>query len=736
MLQGFAGASEEMGMKNVKLPFIYGAQYYRAPTPSREHWSEDLRTMADQGFNQVKFWAQWRWMNPAPGEFVFDDLDELMDLAREAGLGVTINVIFDVAPVWLFAKHPGARMIMADGRVVEARPIMCRQIGGYPGPCYRHPDALELRREFMRRVVAQYRGHAALDMWDVWNEPEYSAIWREPKEETLLCYCDACRRGFLAWLKFKYGELARLNAVWGKPYRDWDEVELPRDRRIFPEMIDWRLFHQETLAGEARWRVEETKALDPRHAVYLHPVPNTHSALNGITGVDDFQLAEGCDCFGGTTNGGAFSTLAAVGAAKGRLCYNVESHLRYGDTSAYPAQLSLRDFARAFVPQLGLGLRGFLHWQYRAETLGAESPAWGLLEYDGSQGSAFEGAAAFWKRLKPFADRLLQAPPEPAEALILRSSANEIFNWCKEGALTHLSRSCNGYIEYLYRRNVRVGLLDVEDFRRNGMPGGVRLLVLTQMEALDRRLAERLREWVAQGGVLFAETRTGAYDTETGRYGGVPLPGVGMAEAFGIRERGATAVSHLAFAQAEGSSADQGGADDVSKARRAFGGKSGNVVEALTPQGEKIWGWGAYGEIEGDDAVPLAACQGRPPCCIAKKAGAGEIVYAGLRMLFPDFGRGEPWRDNAVLEHCLSRSGARTSEKMGVQPVAGVRVDRLDAGDGVAWAASSFLREKCRVKLPGGEPLWAVFDEKEVSSGVALEAGQAEIYVPLRWRQK
>ena len=64
-----------------RLPFIYGAQYYRDPTPEPRLWADDLRLMADSGFNAVKYWAQWRWIHRKPEHMHFDELDTLMDLA-------------------------------------------------------------------------------------------------------------------------------------------------------------------------------------------------------------------------------------------------------------------------------------------------------------------------------------------------------------------------------------------------------------------------------------------------------------------------------------------------------------------------------------------------------------------------------------------------------------------------------------------------------------------------------
>ncbi|HRD18947.1 MAG TPA: beta-galactosidase, partial [Candidatus Marinimicrobia bacterium] len=64
-------------LKESYIPF--GSQYYRAPSPSRNEWENDLKNMADNGFNTVKFWVQWRWNQPSEDRFCFDDIDELMD---------------------------------------------------------------------------------------------------------------------------------------------------------------------------------------------------------------------------------------------------------------------------------------------------------------------------------------------------------------------------------------------------------------------------------------------------------------------------------------------------------------------------------------------------------------------------------------------------------------------------------------------------------------------------------
>lgn len=43
-----------------RYPFIFGAQYYRAPTREADCWEQELRRMRELGCNAAKFRVQWR----------------------------------------------------------------------------------------------------------------------------------------------------------------------------------------------------------------------------------------------------------------------------------------------------------------------------------------------------------------------------------------------------------------------------------------------------------------------------------------------------------------------------------------------------------------------------------------------------------------------------------------------------------------------------------------------------
>ena len=146
----------------MKEEMIYGVQYYRAPTPVREEWAQDLENIKKHGFNTIKIWAVWRKNHPEKERYDFEDLDELMDLAIEQGLHVIINVIMDAAPAWLYEEYPDSIMEMENGRKLHPQAPLYRQTGGAPGPCYHHKEASEYKSRFIRKLVARYCHHEAL----------------------------------------------------------------------------------------------------------------------------------------------------------------------------------------------------------------------------------------------------------------------------------------------------------------------------------------------------------------------------------------------------------------------------------------------------------------------------------------------------------------------------------------------------------------------------------------------
>ena len=224
---------------------IYGSQYYRPPFPYRGCWENDLDNMVSLGFNTVKLWAVWNWIEREPGVFQFDDLDALTALCAKKGLSVVINLIPEGAPYWTSDGKLGAFYEMSTGEQLKYSGPGNIPTAGWPGLCPDSPDYAALIYRFCYETAKHFAADPAVTCFDVWNEPHLEPMYDYP--DSLLCYCEHTQAKFRGWLQSRYGTLEKLNAAWFRCYSNWEQVEAPRRYGTAADMIDWRRFGMDNL---------------------------------------------------------------------------------------------------------------------------------------------------------------------------------------------------------------------------------------------------------------------------------------------------------------------------------------------------------------------------------------------------------------------------------------------------------------------------------------------------------
>jgi beta-galactosidase len=649
-----------------KLPFLYGVQYYRAPTPEPEFWENDLSNIKQMGCNTVKFWVQWRWSERREEEYYWDDLDQLMDLAHKNGLSVVLNLILDIMPAWVPLHHPDSLMVDGHGNTLECQAILSRQLGGYPGPCYSNLVMIEKRKRFFKAAIEHFKTHPALLTWDVWNEPEHHSKLRIATEDNLLCYCPSCAAGFRHWLRTKYRRIEKLNSVWGRCYFSFDEVEIPHDTKLISDFVDWREFHLDKLTADANWRLEMVKELDPERIAHLHVVPNTGSCFNTITCVDDFALAKKCEIFASTMMDDPVMCAQAISAAGGKYFYNAEWHLNYGGLAMHQRIITRQRFFREIIPQIGWGGRGFLYWQYRVERLGAEAPAWGLVHTDGTPRPVTHHAVEFIEKIAPYREALLQAKRQPARVAIWRSRRNEVFQFCRSGGLDQLYATLKSYADILYSLSVPFCFIDTEQLC-SGLADDIDLLIMPQPYYLEQREADALDAFIHQGKVIISEGHLAGYASDEGRHSSV-LPGCGLTHKWGIKEEDSTSSYQLeTIISAEPKEANAEG--DVKKALDTTGTKGGEYFTFECPDDSAGIGACDFAILAGVDMEVLGSLN-EMPCVVRKTIGEGVLFYAGTLL-----GYGAQ-QDDTFLQKLLLQALEKAKIKP-ESPVYGLHIDRL-----------------------------------------------------------
>jgi len=513
----------------------FGAQYYRAPTPHGSEWEKDLKNIRELGFNTVKYWAQWRWNNPGEGRYYFDDLDQLMDIAAHHGLKVIINTIFDVGPAWFYRKYPESVMITCDGRRVEPQATAWRQIGGAPGPCYNHEEGRKIRNEFLKETVIRYKDHPALFVWDLWNEPELTCgILREPEQKDMVCYCGICLTQFRHWLCEKYNDIGSLNKCWGRNYSCFEEVEAPRNGGTFKDMVDWRTFFSWVLTEELKTRVRITKQFDECHPVMVHTVPPPwFNVVNACS--NDYEMADLVDIFGNSSKNDPFPAALSCSAARGKQVFSSEIHALGGDTYGRPAIPSFEEMKSYILVPLARGVKGFLYWQYRAEILGHEAPAWGLADLSGGKTRWLEDAARISGVIQENAELISSVSPVSAEIAVINSYKNSVFDWCASpGGFDTSYNSLLGVFKAIYDNNLIVDILGAEQLCCE-MLKQYKVIYYPFPYYVERKTTELLRQWVKEGGCLISEAFFAGMVDDEGLHSMV-LPGESFTEVFGARE--------------------------------------------------------------------------------------------------------------------------------------------------------------------------------------------------------
>ncbi|WP_336516692.1 beta-galactosidase [Pollutibacter soli] len=673
---GKAGMVDRPDAKNY--PFLWGSAYYRAPIPEPELWDGDFKKMQELGFNNVKFLMQWRWSHIAEDKYDFEDFKQLLTIAEKYGINITINNLFDVSPHWLFEKYPDARQVMNNGRIIEPFAVGHRHIGGHPGPCYSHPGARKERQKFLIEAVKTLKPYKAVNMWDVWNEPELSFPQRSPIDtEKLVCYCKYCEADFRIYLQKKYQDLKSLNYVWGRNYPEWKYVEMPRSHSTFVDFIDWREFHSAVMTDEAKWRMEIVRANDPSKIVFLHVVPNTMIPFNAVsTCTDDFEVAKLGDVFAATMNAGPLFTPQVISAGVGKICYNVENHINGGGISMHQRKIDLAALQRDIIPQLGLGIKGIVFWQYRSEILGNESPAWGLVNTDGTDREVTRGIRTFWKQLSPHTNLLMKSFPDAPPVGIWKSRKNEIFHYCMYGNLTNLFDNVFGYANTCYWNSYGYRYVS-GDMLSAGDLAGIKLLILPSAYYLTNEEAKSIIDWVNRGGTLLTEAHTGGYNGSTGRHSRY-MPGLGLAEAFGIKEDFTTASFHLQMDKSEALSSAGPMNAETKKLLESTGVTGGKFYPIQLKDGTVLWSALRYAEISGTGFTVEGYFEKDHPVAISKPVGKGYVHYYSGSL-----GIGAS-KENSGLAKLLTRicdkAGIRKTLQLNSPEINAVRVDELKNG--------------------------------------------------------
>lgn len=194
-----------------------GVAYYPEQWPV-ERWETDARLMKQLLIDVVRIGEfAWSRLEPKRERFEFDWLEQVVERLALQNLSVIMCTPTAAAPVWLFNRHPGMRIVGPDGRQWS--------YGSRRDACVNNAAYRKYARKIVTELVKRFAGNPAVWAWQVDNELAGSSA--------AVCYCDDCAQGFRQWLKRRYGTIERLNGKWGasfwsQEFNSFHDIPAPR----------------------------------------------------------------------------------------------------------------------------------------------------------------------------------------------------------------------------------------------------------------------------------------------------------------------------------------------------------------------------------------------------------------------------------------------------------------------------------------------------------------------------
>jgi len=510
-----AAASQDSQLAGLTDQLRIGAEFFLNRTETQESVRRHFRLMHENGLTLVRIFVIWDDVERTPNNWDFTGYDWIYDAAGESGIKVVATLCAEDPPGWV-------------GKT----------------PFYHNRTNLndpELRKHaaiYIEKVVSRYRNHPAQGAWLLMNEPTKYDV--EP----------ATLRAFGDWLQAKYGNVRELNKHWFRPLEKFSDVQLTPDQLTdywndYHFVVDWREFNIDNLVNELLWIKDQIQALDPNHPTHI----NVTSPTGGAEGQDVWKEKRVVDILGASIHPAwIFPPTAPTTEYGERFAYRLDligtpagdqpwwvTELQSGPTiftGGFPLNPTPGDMTRWLWDSFGAGAKGVIFWLWHPRVGGTEAGEWGLVSLDGTPSERLPAVKAVVEGLKrnPY---LASAKPQPARVAILYNRETAIIN-SLDGRTQHREseseESLMGCYLALHRAHVPVDFVDLEQLK-NGSANRYRVLYAPYSYAIDDQAVAALRNFVSQGGTLWADGLT-AWKNETGEIRPT-IPG-GLSDVFGV----------------------------------------------------------------------------------------------------------------------------------------------------------------------------------------------------------
>jgi beta-galactosidase GanA len=523
-----------MNVTKNKLRFgVSYCPYAKSGDTDMKNWERDIHTIKELHFNTLRCFVSWDRIEMDEGHYDYSKVDRIFELAEKYKLDVILNIggVFATyggiyPPRWLIQNYHCQH-------VVENPKMSETPFGPYRMLCLDDPIYQSKAEAFTVQMIRRYADRENLCGWNVWNEADQNP----------LCYCPLTLAKFRNWLKAKYqNNLDQLNLIWGTEfplnYHDWNEVEPGLGSGFlsngYVARLDWLKFNRERVTS---WLTDVSRLV---HQNDSRKLPTTSNIVPNALDDGGIWSQNREVNIAGISYYTFFNTPSAISAGlgivrgstndpqKGFWILETEAG-QMGNSALYPNEVAdgPRREATHWLSILH-GAKTILLWKFGGRVTDNQTDHFNLIAWDGS---VTDRALMNAKVAKTFLENesLFLNKSYRSKVAILCSTHSTLFSMVQNSHAESINAR-NGAYKIL--RDLHIPCDFVSDVQLlEERLSEYQVVILPRMMSLTKPVAEKLKQFVQQGGTLIADRGFGIYDENGWIF--ERAPGHEMIEAMG-----------------------------------------------------------------------------------------------------------------------------------------------------------------------------------------------------------
>jgi hypothetical protein len=398
-----------------------------------------------------------------------EDFERLLDRAEKSSVSVNLLLSPHYFPQWAYEKWPSVGGVDV----------------GFARFSVDAPEARAVIERHLRLTASRLKGRPGLHSYCLSNEPIYLNAQNDP--------CN--KQKWIAYLKTKYADLARLNEAHRAQYASFETVPIPAASppQATPLFYDWCRFNNGRFAEWHKWMADVIHSVDPSipvHAKIMNTVFNRDCVAWGIDPelFGDLSQIDGNDCTKWYNHNGDTWASGWQGenmffdllrSCRAQPIFNSENHVILDRDLADIPAVHLRNVIWQSAVH-GEGASTMWVWE---RTFDDRSDFAGSIMHRPACAEAHGRTALDLMRLAPEVTGIEQAP---ARVALVYSIASLVYNPAYQGLLDRVYRALNftgEKIDFITERRLAAGGASQYDAI---FAPGVTHLPLDALQALQR----------------------------------------------------------------------------------------------------------------------------------------------------------------------------------------------------------------------------------------------------------